>query len=711
MIHLEIEGGGRLVRVTKHVCPKDCYDTCSMLAYVDDRGHLVKVAGDPDNEYTQGKLCCKGYAYPHYVYHPKRLTYPMLQWPRFSGNWKRISWEDALERIAKKIIEIKKEYGSYLPIGLLKGPGNYGVLAEATEGVFSSLGPITKASGSLCLSAGWDAQLLDFGGVHSNNPKEMSKAKLLLLWGVNPAATAIHQMPEIQNLRKAGGKVILIDIIPTATSNHVDKFIQVRPGGDGALALGLIRELVLKNRIDHTFLKEKTVGWESFRSWLLQSDSDELASVSGVTGEDLGELVQLIMYCKPLAIWPGSGLQRYANGGQNMRAIHALAAVCGSFESEGSGVFWQSIDFYGLNQKIFKSGMQLIEGNDSRSERLEGKMGDQKPLCSQNRLIGLNALAQNLRGCQDPPVKMMWITSSNYLARGTDVIAMRKQMMEMDMVVTVDHFLTETAQASDIVLPATTCFEGWDVVASYWHNRMGVSQQAILPVGESRSELTIAQSLSRALNVLEPGVCSFPMEGSEENWLSERITPWLKKNLGIENYLDLLKGEHFWSVSDQDEGKTFSTPSGKFQFIAPEAMEQGCPELPILIYPKEPPITYPFRFLVLHRAENLNSQFSNLEWMDSEASSEVWLSPTVAKIKGIENGDIVVLYNELGEVHFRAKIKPRIPEEVLICYTWQDLRGKPVNNLTKVQETDLGQALTGFPGVAYHDTFVNLVRS
>lgn len=677
------------MQVTKHICPRDCYDTCGILGYVDEYGRLAKVAGDPDHDYTQGKLCCKGYSYTEYVYHPERLTFPMIQEPRFSGNWKRISWDDALEIAARKMIELKNDYGSLLPMALLRGPGNYGVFSKSMEFLLRSISPFTLATGSLCLAAGWDAQLLDFGGVKYKNPSGMLNSKLLLLWGANPAATAIHQMATIQKLRAHGGKVILMDILPTATSLHCDEFIRVRPGGDGALALAILRQMIIKNTVDYSFIKDHSEGWEAFSSWLLRVDPQELLKVSGVEEHKVEWVADQIAKLKPVSFWPGSGLQRYANGGQNMRAIDALVAASGNLNSTDGGLYFQNIDFWHLNHEIFSSAFHT-------------KLYDP-------RLVGLNALAKELSACQDPPVKFLWFTASNYLARGTDILSMRKQMAQMDLTITVDHFLTSTAQVSDIVLPATTCFESPDLVAGYWHNKIGLNQQAIKPVGECRSELDIAQSLSRMLNHLEPGMCSFPEERKPEEWF-QSFTPWLNNNVGISNYRELLNGALplLPPVQEGGEEGDIKALSRKYKFLTLEALKQGCPEIPILINPVEPPLAYPYRFLVLHRAEHLNTQFSNLDWLQENDLIVVWLNPSVAQRLGIEEGDTVTIYNELGEIQMYSKINNDVPHELLITYSWQDLFKKPVNILTKVQETDLGQKLTGFPGVAYHDTFVNL---
>jgi Anaerobic dehydrogenases, typically selenocysteine-containing len=662
-----------------------------MMAYSDERGRLIKVEGDPKHEFTSGRLCSKGYLYTQYVYHPQRIIYPMLQRPRFSGNWRRVSWQDAINIISNKIIAIKDNYNSYLPIALLKGPGNYGVFAEATEGFFSSLGPITQISGSPCLAAGWDAQFIDFGGTRYRDPKEMKNAKMLILWGVNPAATAIHQVPMIQEMRKNGTKVILIDVIPTATLKHVDEFYQVRPGGDGALALAVIQKMLINQLIDQSFIREKSIGWEDFEQWLLRANPLFLVSICGISDDAINRLAQIIASAKPVAFWPGPGMQRYTNGGQNMRAIDALAAVSGSFDLLGGGIFFPNIDFWRLNHRIFSSATNL-------------------DLSHENRLIGVQALAQNLADCQDPPVRMFWITCSNPLARATDLKNLRNVMSSLEFTVTVDHFLTATAQASDLVLPATTCFESPDIVIGYWHNFIGLNQQAIKPVGETRSELAIATSLAQSLNQIEPGISSFPENGDEERWLKDRILPCLERKFNIKDPQNLVEPFQLRQSYVKEGNSLINTPSGKYQFKGLEAVFQGNPELPILLLPQSPSASYPYRFLVLHKAENLNTQFSSLEIPGDTENEEVFLSKETAKRKGISTGDKVIIYNNFGEIQLFARIKARIPDDLLICYSWRDLNGAAVNILTSRQDTDLGRSLTGFSGVAYHDTFVNISR-
>lgn len=671
------------MKITRHTCPRDCFDACSILAHVDDHGCLVKVSGDLKQDYTNGKLCCKGYAFTQYVYHADRIQHPMKQTSRFSGNWEKISWEEAIDTICQQILSIKDKYQSYLPIAYMKGGGNYGLLAEATRGLFTSLGSVSivNAAGALCLAAGWDAQLLDFGKFISPQSKEMEMAKTIILWGTNPVETAVHQISLIERVRACGGRIVLIDIYPSKTRIIADKYIQVRPGGDGALALAILKQLLSTKKIDIDTVNQYS-GWQEFSNWLLNNDTSRFHDISGVPAQIVEYLADLIGNQKPVSFWLGPGIQRYSNGGQNIRNIHALVVASGNVGVSGGGIYFPHTDHWKFNYKFDSYANHPYE---------------------ENRFLGVNDLAGNLVSCQNPPVKFLWVTSCNPFARSTNIKQLRSQSKELDFIVTVDHFLTDTAQASDLVLPATTLFETWDVVASYWHNWVGINQPAIDPVGECCSELKIASLLSKKLNELRPNVTSFPFNIDEEKWLSEELSPCICKKLEIDSYLDLLERPRPLKINEKKEIQ--------YSFQNPKAMEQGCPEMPILVAPKKPPKSYPYRLLLLHRLETLNSQLTNMEWLETDQPEQVlWISPNTARKKGITNGQKLIVYNGTGEVQLLARIKPSLQEDTVICYSLFDLKGETINVLTGKQETDLGRLKFKYPGVAYHDTFVNISR-
>jgi anaerobic selenocysteine-containing dehydrogenase len=183
-------------QVFHNACPRNCYDTCSILSYVKD-GVLKYVEGDPASTFTRGGLCVKGYSYPRSVYSPDRIKYPMKQEGRGSGNWKRISWDEALDTIAKKVLEIKEKDGSLLGMGMTKYSGNFGITHYGVEGMMSSLGYTTRFVGTPCWPAGIDAQNFDMGNMWCNDPEDMVNSKYIIVWGANPCTNSIHSMKYI----------------------------------------------------------------------------------------------------------------------------------------------------------------------------------------------------------------------------------------------------------------------------------------------------------------------------------------------------------------------------------------------------------------------------------------------------------------------------------------------------------------------------------
>ena len=214
---------------TRHVCPRNCYSSCSILGY-SKNGYLKKVTGDPSHGYTKGLLCAKGYHYINQVYHQDRLKYPMRQYPRGSGNWQRITWEEAMNTIAEKIIDLYERYDLHLSLALNKYSGNMGVLHHAMEGFFNGLGKTSRAVGNPCWAPGMDALFYDYGGYQTSDMEDILHAKTIILWGVNPVWTAIHSMNYIYEAQKHGAKVITIDPVYTETAKKSDAFLQSEAG-------------------------------------------------------------------------------------------------------------------------------------------------------------------------------------------------------------------------------------------------------------------------------------------------------------------------------------------------------------------------------------------------------------------------------------------------------------------------------------------------
>lgn len=279
-------------KIYRNACPRNCYDTCSLKTWVKD-GVITFVEGAPESTFTHGTPCVKGLSYPRRVYSPDRIKYPMTQDVRGSGNWRRISWEEAMQRIAAKMLEIKKKDGSMLGLALTKYSGKFGVLNYAVEGMMSSLGYTTRFAGTPCWPAGIDAQNYDMGDMWCNDPEDMVKAKYIIIWGANPAWCSMHSMKYIYQAREKGAKVVVIDPLLSQTAAKADLYLRVRPGSDGALALGMARHLVDKGLVDQDFVNNDAHGYPEFEAYLRNHVTVEWAAeICGLSADVIRQLAE-----------------------------------------------------------------------------------------------------------------------------------------------------------------------------------------------------------------------------------------------------------------------------------------------------------------------------------------------------------------------------------------------------------------------------------
>ena len=675
-------------QVTKHVCPRNCYGTCTMTAYTKN-GKLEKLEGDPTHEYSQGKICAKGYSYIDQVYHHDRIKYPLLQTNRGSGNWKQISWEHAMDIIASKMLELNERYGSNRSLCLNKHSGNMGILHNSPENLFDALGETTRATGSLCWSAGLDAQYYDFGNAETSEPSDMQNSKLIILWGVNPAWTAVHSLPYIYKAQDNGAKVVVIDPIYTASAKKADYYIQVKPGSDGALALAIAKILIDTQTYNHAFIIQHTYGWEDFHNYVHTLNLEELSFDSGVHMDTIIHLANMMSHIHPMFIWLGFGLQRHINGGQNIRAIHALSALTGNIGIPGSGVNYAHQGTWNFNTTL----------SSSRKH--------------DNRFIDINQFSEGLQTLNDPPVKFLWLSCRNILNQDPQTNKLLHSLQDLELIVTVDHYLTSTAQQSDLVLPTTTFFEEEDVVAGYWHHFIGMNQKAIDPYYESKSDLEIAKLLSQTLNQKSPGFCSFPVEGNSSEFIEKEFNEELYELLDLSHWSELKNGAKRAKIPQTAwEGHVFKTPSKKFEFYSAQAKKNG--HAPLAQYHKgmTPTKPYPYWLLTTHSQHGLNSQFSNFSSNRNIMQEPIiFLSPATAKVHGITAKSMINVFNDLDEIEIMADISNDLPEDILLFHQgWFSESKIIINKLVPGYATDMGEVSTGSKGIAFYDTFVNIKK-
>ncbi|ENI5901355.1 molybdopterin-dependent oxidoreductase [Citrobacter freundii] len=699
-------------KIYRNACPRNCYDTCSLKTWVKD-DVITFVEGAPESTFTHGTPCVKGLSYPRRVYSPDRIKYPMVQDVRGSGNWRRISWDEAMQRIATKMLEIKKKDGSMLGLAMTKYSGKFGVLNYAVEGMMSSLGYTTRFAGTPCWPAGIDAQNYDMGDMWCNDPEDFVKAKYIIIWGANPAWCSMHTMKYIYQAREKGAKVVVIDPLLTQTAAKADLYLRVRPGSDGALALGMARHLVDKGLVDQDFVNNYSHGYPEFEAYLRNSVTVEWASeICGLSADVIRQLAEEFTAVNPATVWIGYGMQRHVNGGANVRAIDAFVAMTGNIGIEGGGARYGHLHTWGFNynamlQKppVGSIGMPGAAGTTSEF----GSAGEVAQYS--DRSLNINQTAKGILEANEPPVRMLWVACKNPFAQDFDRSKMEKAFEKLEMVVCADQFFNETVQHADIVLPVTTAFEEWNVDASYWHYWLSINQPAIKPMYEAKCDLEIAVLLSRTINKLEPGSCTFPQEFNHKRWLDQEFNDGMAKMFGISSWDDLLDGpkKAILPSSAAWYDRKFKTPSGKFEFRSELCEKNGHTALPE--YKPEAKSTLPFHLFTPHVQFGIHSQFINLDWMQVFYPEPfVYMHPISAEKRGIAENDLVKVFNTVGEVELRAKVTASVPEDFLVMYeAWFPKRKYNVQNVVADTPADMGLMKTGAPGAAIHSQFADII--
>ncbi len=693
----------------RNACPRNCYDTCSIKSFVKD-GVLQFIEGAKESTYTNGGCCVKGNSYVRRVYSPDRIKYPMMQvGGKGSGTWKRISWDEAMETIAKKLHDIKKRDGNLLGAALTKYSGNFGITHYGVEGMFSSIGYTTRFAGTPCWPAGIDAQNLDMGAMWTNDPEEMKDSKYIILWGANPAANSIHSLKYIYEAKRKGAKVVVIDPVFTEMASKASHWIQVKVGSDGLLALGMAKIIIDAGMHDKNWIKKNSKGFKEFKAYLDTINLKDVAETSGLPLELISELAFEFAKADPATIWTGYGIQRHTNGGSIVRAIDALVAVTGNIGKYAGGSRYGHLDTWGFNYHAMsmpkpENSVGFV-GGVRMGEFGHGAAGEDKPDYD-DRYLNINKTAREILN-SDPKVRFLWVACKNPFAQDFDRNLLIKAFKSLEMVVVADQFFNETTKWADIVLPVTTQFEEFDVNVSYWHYWLTINEQAIKPLHEAKNDLEIAALLSKKMNAIEEGSCTFPQYVDTKQWTIKEFNAGIYEKFGISSWEELKNGPvKAKDVVPYADGKFF-TPSGKYEFYSDKAKDFGWDAVPKYVKVREP--YDKFRLTTPHCRFSLHSQFQNLDWMEEfNPIPYVYINPEDAKSKRVETGDTVALFNKIGNLKVTAKVTENVPAGTLLIYEqWFNNSIHNVNELVDDTSSDMGSFKTGAPGVALHDTYVN----
>ncbi|MFC7718623.1 molybdopterin-containing oxidoreductase family protein [Nonomuraea recticatena] len=652
-------------------CPLDCPDTCSWVVTVED-GKAVKMRGNPDQPYTRGALCVKVNRYLEHTQAQDRILHPLRRTgPKGSGQFERISWEEALDEIATRLRGIVDEHGGEA-IWPYLGTGSLGYL-QGCEGVagrrFWNVLGASKHSLNICSVAGSLGLARAQGTAGGMDPENFAQAKLILLWGTNTLTSGHHLWKFIQDGRAAGAHVVAIDPIRTRTADQADEHLAIRPGTDAALALGLLHVVLAENAQDEEYLAQHTEGWEDFREEIMDWPVERAAEVTGIPAEAIHRLGTKLAHTRPTAIRATMGIQRHEGGGAAMRTIASIPGVTGDWRHPGGGVAYSTSGHVHL--KI-----------DKRNDLLAAPV----------RTRYMTRLASEL-----DDVKCLWVYAANPLASTSDSNRIRKGLAREDLfTVVMEQFPTDTVDYADIVLPATMQTEHMDLHAGYGHMYLLWNEPAVAPAGEALSTTETFRRLAAHMGLTEPSLYDSDLELAAD--LLSSGHPSLE---GIT--LDRLRKEGWMRMSYPQPFAPFAdgfpTPSGRLRF--PRRGKAFVPSLSSR--------TAGDRLTLITPAAHtfLNSTFANNPELLRRAKEPVVLvNPADAAARGLSTGRRVRVVNHNGYFLADVEVSDRVAKGVVASPKgrWPKLTtgGANPNAVVDERDADMGK------GAVYHDNLVEL---
>jgi anaerobic selenocysteine-containing dehydrogenase len=689
-------------------CPHDCPDTCSILTTVED-GKAIAVRGNPDHPFTRGRLCVKVNNYEERVYSDKRVLYPLKRvGPKGSRQFQRISWDEALETIVTRWKSIIAEHGAQaiLPYSYL---GTQGIINGLNVGdpLFNKLGA-TVSERTFCDSGSCTAYMMTIGPTPGVDPESFVHSKYILLWACNTLGTNSHHWPFIEQARKAGAKLVVIDPVRTRTARLADWHIPIRPGTDAALALAMIHVIIKENLVDRDYIDQHTVGYDELAERASTYTPEFAAQETGIPVDDIVKLAREYATTPPAVVRIGVAVERHAGGGQTVRAIACLPGLIGAWRHVGGGLLQLPIWAFPVKWEVLM-----------RPELAPEKM----------RVLNSWRLGPALTGELgfDPPIKSLFVYNANPMAMVTEQTKLEQGLEREDLFTVVsEHFLTDTARYADIVLPATTQLEQKDIMFSWGHLYLSYNNPAIEPLGEAVPNTELFRRLAKAMGIEDP---SFYRTDDE---MIEASLDWSNPVLqGIT--LDDVKAKGYarLTVPSADDWAphrdgNFPTPTGKCEFkstitgggnfVVPlfrqgyNGDQDGTPvdALPHYIPPNENPQTspslakrYPLSLITPKSHAFLNSNYGNLPAQTLQAGGEeqaVFLHPDDAEQRGIVAGAPIRVFNDRGAFEAFATISPDVMPGVVMAPSgyWHrsNRKGATVHALTPPAFADLGRAPT-----------------
>jgi anaerobic selenocysteine-containing dehydrogenase len=654
---------------------------CALLAHVEN-GRLVRIEGDPEQPFTAGFACAKVNRDAELVHSPDRIATPLRRTgAKGEGKFAPISWDEALDEIEMRWKAIIAKSGPLAILGYAysahQGQLNRGLLL----GLFHALGTSRLEAGTVCdtcCAMAWEETLGPVGGA---DPELVGRSDLIVSWGADLVATNVHFWAKVEEARKRGVELVVIDPRRSRTAERADWHIPIRIGTDAALALGVMHILVRDGLCDRSYLEARTLGFERLEQEVLPRFFPErTAAITGLSVGDVERFAALYGRAKRSFIRLGEGMSRVAHGGQAIRAVALLPGVTGAYGRAGGGALLMTSAAFEFNYDAIR-----------------------KPSGpASTRTVNHLRLGAALLETKEPPIEALFVAANNPAVTCPEAGKVRRGLAREDLFTVVhDPFLSLTARYADLVLPAATYLETEDLVRSYGSYYMQYGHRAVAPQGEAWSNLRLAQALAARMGLEDP---VFRMTESE------LLAALLRGAAGKAASLDPAHVQSAGPIKlAPEDGQQFRTPSGKLEFYSASLAAKGLPSMPDWEPDAEETTLaerWPLRLLTAPGYFQPHTTYAGVAFLKRrEGAPSCVLHPADAAARELKNGQRVRLFNDRGAVGLTLRVSDEVQQGVVLVPGQRpddEAVSGTINLLCSDRYTDMGE------GATYQSTWLDV---
>lgn len=653
-------------------CPLDCPDTCSLSVSV-ECGQITRIDQSERHDLTGGFICSKVRRFADRVYGVNRLHHPgIVKGTKGDGQFERVSWDNALETIAARMRQIRDEFGTEAILPLSYG-GSNGLLSQDTaDAQLFRRFKTSRLARNVCAAPTTTVTDALYGRMPGVSYDDYRHANLIMIWGANPSTSGSHLIPHIRTAIRNGTALIVIDPRRTSLAKAADIHLAVRPGTDVVVALAIHRFLFERGFADTSFLDTHTHHADILRERASEWTIDRAATVADIDAELLERAAEMYAETSPAVIRCGWGLERNRNGGNAAMAVLALPAVAGKFGVRGGGYSMSSSRAFHVDEN------QWIREPEPNT-----------------RIVNMNHLGRALTEYDDPPIKMLFVYNCNPAVTLPDQNRILSGLNRSDLFTVVfDQVMTDTARWADVVLPATTFLEHYDLALSYGHGNVQLVQPVIEPIEESRPNTNVFSDLAAKLGVDIDELLKTDMEAVIH------VTGMLPDKVGQ----PLLEHGVTPRVRPVQFGDTFPrTDDGKVDLL-PEELERQAPEGLYRFRPDPYQEKYPLALVSPATDKTTNSTLGELR----TRLARLQIHPDDAESRDLATGDTARIYNDQGEIHCRVVVNSDVKRGVISLpkglWRHSTMNESTANALVPDELTDLGD------GACFNDARVEITR-